>query len=243
MPDIFISYSQKDRSAAEALARRLAGMGLSVWWDTDLVGGEKFREVIEVQLKAARAVVVLWSSNSVESRFVVDEADMAAATGKLVSVFLSGFKSHQTPIGFRSYQAVAIEDQPGIDRALHKLGILDASIREEEAWKFVLSRRDKKLVDNFIKEFPSSKDVEEARHRMGLIEKIFSPFASLIAIAGLVFGAWHGGFFWSGLFWGIVGSILGGILGAVIDAMIAPQTVIKALEQQEKKYIKKKPVP
>ena len=44
MTDVFISYSQKDRAIAKNLAEKLTGKGLTVWWDTELVGGEKFRE-------------------------------------------------------------------------------------------------------------------------------------------------------------------------------------------------------
>jgi TIR domain len=61
MANVFISYSQKDRATAQQLAAKLTAKGLSVLWDSQIVGGEKFRAAIEEQLKAAKVVVVLWS--------------------------------------------------------------------------------------------------------------------------------------------------------------------------------------
>ena len=59
--DIFISYSREDRPAARHFAKCFADEGFVVWWDATLQAGETFDEVIERELKAARAVVVLWS--------------------------------------------------------------------------------------------------------------------------------------------------------------------------------------
>ena len=39
------------------------------------IGGTRFRKVIQKELEAARAVVVLWSPHSIESELVINEAD------------------------------------------------------------------------------------------------------------------------------------------------------------------------
>jgi hypothetical protein len=39
MPEIFISYSRKDSSQAQALAERLRGEGMSVWIDREELSG------------------------------------------------------------------------------------------------------------------------------------------------------------------------------------------------------------
>lgn len=75
--DIFISYSREDRGAAQRFAALLADEGFSVWWDAAIHSGETFDEVIERQLRAARAAVVLWSPRSVSSRWVRAEATLA----------------------------------------------------------------------------------------------------------------------------------------------------------------------
>lgn len=202
MTDVFISYARSNRAAAEALAERLSGLGLTVWWDTELVAGEQFRAAIEEQLRAARAIVVLWSPDAVASRFVVDEADVAAATGKLISVLVDGFTAHQTPIGFRSYQAIPLADERGLDRALQRRGLQlckpqatdagrgdataadapavqsadaerqYAEAREEQAWKFVMAKREKRLVKDFLNEFPNSKYATEAALRRTQLSKL-----------------------------------------------------------------------
>lgn len=77
MADLFISYSRQDRQGAERIARRLEAEGWSVWWDQDLVAGEAWNESIGAELKAARAVVVLWSAASWTSRWVQAEAHHA----------------------------------------------------------------------------------------------------------------------------------------------------------------------
>jgi hypothetical protein len=148
MADVFLSYSQKDRARAQELASTITGMGHSVWWDTNLVGGETFRDAILSELEAARAVIVLWSPNAAASRFVIDEADAAAATGKLVSVMLDGFPASKLPLGFRSFQGLAYQDKSGLTRALQRLNLLGSGnstevyeARQAEAAKFLKARK------------------------------------------------------------------------------------------------------
>lgn len=74
MADIFISYAREDAEVAQRIAQALESQGWSVWWDTRLKAGEIWDELIERELKAARSVVVLWSGESVNSRWVRKEA-------------------------------------------------------------------------------------------------------------------------------------------------------------------------
>jgi hypothetical protein len=86
--DIFISYSREDRDRARTFADALASEGFHVWWDNALHSGETFDEVIERQLRAAKAVVVLWSPRSVTSRWVRAEATLADRRSKLAPVII-----------------------------------------------------------------------------------------------------------------------------------------------------------
>ena len=61
MADIFLSYARPDREFAQKLANRLIQCGYQVWWDTELVGSDDFRDVILDELKLAKAVIVIWS--------------------------------------------------------------------------------------------------------------------------------------------------------------------------------------
>lgn len=75
--DIFISYAREDEVTARRFADAFASEGFTVWWDAALHSGETFDEVIEQELRNAKAVVVLWSPHSVASRWVRAEATLA----------------------------------------------------------------------------------------------------------------------------------------------------------------------
>ena len=87
-PDVFISYSRQDRDVARRYADALEAAGLTVWWDDHLRSGEAFDEKIEAALRAAKAVVVLWSKKSVVSRWVRAEATLADRNKTLVPVMI-----------------------------------------------------------------------------------------------------------------------------------------------------------
>ena len=53
--DIFISYCRDERPVARRFAECFAEEGFSVWWDAQLHSGETFDEVIEKELRAAKA--------------------------------------------------------------------------------------------------------------------------------------------------------------------------------------------
>jgi hypothetical protein len=86
--DIFLSYSREDRAAARIFAECFVHEGFSVWWDASLHSGETFDEVIEKELRDAKAVVVLWSPRSVASRWVRAEATQADRRGKLAPAII-----------------------------------------------------------------------------------------------------------------------------------------------------------
>jgi hypothetical protein len=86
--DIFISYCREERPVARRFAECFANEGFSVWWDAQLHSGETFDEVIERELRAAKAVVVLWSPRSVASRWVRAEATLADRDNKLVPIII-----------------------------------------------------------------------------------------------------------------------------------------------------------
>ena len=76
--DVFISYAKGDRPRAAELASALEAHAWSVWWDRDIPPGRTFDDVIEEALTSARSVVVLWSAESVKSRWVWIESSAAA---------------------------------------------------------------------------------------------------------------------------------------------------------------------
>jgi hypothetical protein len=77
MPDVFLSYNREDAAVAKRFADAFVREGFDVWWDVTLRSGETYDEVTEAALRAARAVVVLWSPRSVASHWVRAEATIA----------------------------------------------------------------------------------------------------------------------------------------------------------------------
>ena len=106
MADVFLSYARGDRAAAERLANAIAETGLSVWWDRHIKGGAEFSRDIERQLEAAAKVLVLWSKEAVDSRWVRDEASVAADSGRLVGATIDGTPP---PLGFRQFQTIDLK--------------------------------------------------------------------------------------------------------------------------------------
>ncbi len=100
MADIFISYSKEDRSSALMLSAVLEAKGWSVWWDRSLSAGDEFRDEIMKQLGIARAVIVIWSTNSVKSDWVRSEAGRAHASQKLIPVRLGAVEYDDIPPPF-----------------------------------------------------------------------------------------------------------------------------------------------
>ncbi len=88
--DIFISYSQKDRAAAERLQVALEARKLKVWRDKRLteMPAADFIARIDGALARSARVLVLWSGASVLSSWVQGEAGKARMAEKIVPVAL-----------------------------------------------------------------------------------------------------------------------------------------------------------
>ena len=90
MADVFVSYARPNEPQAERVADALRADGHQVWRDCDLPAHRAYADVIEERLKAAQAVVVLWSSEAARSQWVRAEADSARSRLTLVQVSLDG---------------------------------------------------------------------------------------------------------------------------------------------------------
>ena len=110
MAGVFLSYDRDDADRARPLAAALEKAGHSVWWDLHVRSGAQFSKVIEEALKAADAVVVLWSKQSVESAWVRDEAAAGRDSGRLVPVTIDGT---EPPLGFRQFQTIDLSRWKG----------------------------------------------------------------------------------------------------------------------------------
>ena len=102
MSDIFFSYSREDLERIKPIVRALERKGYSLFWDRDIPVGKNWRKVIGNESKAARCVMVAWSKNSINSRFVTEEADFGSQHSSLVPLLLDPVEQ---PFGFGAIQA------------------------------------------------------------------------------------------------------------------------------------------
>jgi adenylate cyclase len=90
MSDVFVSYARPDEPRAKQVANGFREHGYGVWIDDQLPAHRPYAEVIQERLKAAKAVVVLWSHQAARSQWVRAEADAARGAGTLVQATLDG---------------------------------------------------------------------------------------------------------------------------------------------------------
>ncbi len=115
-PDIFLSYNREDAEVARRYAEAFKGEGFDVWWDAHLRSGEAYDQVTEKALRGAKAVVVLWSTRSVDSRWVRAEATLADRNKVLVPAMI---EPCERPIMFELTQTAELGHWDGdpFDRA------------------------------------------------------------------------------------------------------------------------------
>lgn len=161
-PDIFISYCRADRAAARLFAESFGEEGFDVWWDAVMHSGETFDEVIERNLRAAKAVVVIWSPRSVSSRWVRAEATQADRANKLIPVKI---EACELPIIFELTHTADLVDWKG-DRSDGNWRSLVADLR-----RHVGPAKEKPAVDKAAadpepdKELPIAEETAEEPKR------------------------------------------------------------------------------
>jgi len=106
MADVFVSYARSDKAQVAPLVAALEAQGWSVWWDPAITPGQEFDRQIAAELAIASAVLVVWTPNSVESRWVRGEARDGADRGILVPVRVQGAV---LPIDFRAFHTIDLD--------------------------------------------------------------------------------------------------------------------------------------
>jgi hypothetical protein len=107
MAHIFISYDSEDREVALEIVTCLEAAGWSVWWDRRIPTGKTWRSVLDQALEEMDCMLVLWSARSIESHWVIEEAEEGRSRGKLLPLLI---ESVRPPRGFREIQALSFVD-------------------------------------------------------------------------------------------------------------------------------------
>jgi TIR domain/Cell Wall Hydrolase len=162
MTDVFISYKREERPEAQAIAEVIASRGYDVWWDVDLLPGDKFADEIETIIHQAKVAIVLWSEKSVKSDFVRAEAHLALTQKTLIPARLD---DANIPLPFGSLHTLDLKDWDGhsitpniealLDTIAKRTGLqpaktvdlsatktkLDWHVQEADYWKAIDSTR------------------------------------------------------------------------------------------------------
>lgn len=103
---IFLSYSFKDRPWVNEFATVLEQEGIDVWFDYHEISlGETIKERIKEALRASSTLVVILSSNSVQSPWIFFELGAAVADNKrIIPVVIDEVGHEQLPLPLTKYQ-------------------------------------------------------------------------------------------------------------------------------------------
>lgn len=129
MAGVFLSYDRDDGAMVRPIAAALEKAGHSVWWDKHISGGTQYTKEIEQALNSSDVVVVLWTSSSIESPWVRDEAGLGRDRGRLVPISVEGTAP---PLGFRQYQSIDLGSWSGRGKVPHLKDVLAAIERQSK---------------------------------------------------------------------------------------------------------------
>jgi hypothetical protein len=86
--EVFVSYSQKDEIAVDALVKQIQELGHAIWIDRQSTGSQRYAGKIVEAIKKSRFVALMCSQNAFASDHVVREVYIAGDLKKPFIVFL-----------------------------------------------------------------------------------------------------------------------------------------------------------
>lgn len=110
MADVFISYKREERGLVEKLAGALRGLGLTVWFDASLSAGETFSDQIDREAREAQTILVCWSPNAKDSRWVKAEALIGIERNVLAACYVAGPDGFSPQVPFNGTHTEDLRD-------------------------------------------------------------------------------------------------------------------------------------
>jgi len=126
MADVFVSYARSTEACARALAAIIETNGFSVWYDARLPAHRAYADVIQEQLDAAKAVLIIWSREAVRSHWVRSEADRGRLNGTLIQLRI---EDCALPMPFDQIQCPLVRDWSG-ERSTQQLAPILQSLSD-----------------------------------------------------------------------------------------------------------------
>ncbi|TFH28449.1 MAG: toll/interleukin-1 receptor domain-containing protein [Myxococcales bacterium] len=184
---LFISYSRTDKAVARLVADALKHEGYDVFWDVDIPPGQRFDAYILSQLEQSDVVIVLWSTHSVASDFVKEEAEHAKTQSRLVPVRID---DTGLPFGFARIQTTDLLDWHGSTRDPEWRRVVDAiesslRMREQAAIGPEKVDGDAAQVDRTSRSTPAKTEIPQRKLFSG--PAFVTTMMMLVMLAGIAF--------------------------------------------------------
>ncbi|HEX8216073.1 MAG TPA: TIR domain-containing protein [Allosphingosinicella sp.] len=184
MSEVFVSYARSTERQAQRVAEAIRALGYKVWRDDELPAHRSYGEVIEERLKAAKAVVVVWSAEALRSQWVRAEAETAREAGTLVQLTVDG---SLPPIPFNQIQCADLRswdgeaDAPGWKKVEGSIASL-VGARDPAATE--TARRQPQRVAICVLPFANmSGDAEQEYFSDGISEDIITDLSKISALS------------------------------------------------------------
>jgi hypothetical protein len=124
--DILILHSTRDRALAAALAADFKAAGFSAGYDQGLIKRQNSPEENSARLREARAVVAIWTHDSITSELIRAEASRAQDLGKLISVRVLELAQSALPAGVWQSPSFVVNDRQTLYRAIREMNAAQA---------------------------------------------------------------------------------------------------------------------
>jgi hypothetical protein len=108
--DIFVSYAREDAARIRPLVLALEAEGWTTFWDRKIPPAESWRSYIGLRLRSASVVIVAWSEYSIQSDWVITEAEDAHKRRALVPTLIDAV---EPPLGLNHIQAADLVEWLG----------------------------------------------------------------------------------------------------------------------------------
>ena len=179
MAEIFISYAREDFVLVETIASALELEGFEIWWDRRIEGGQDFGAAIDAALENAKIVLVVWSENSVQSRWVKEEAEVGLQRECLLPCQID---DATIPLGFRRIQTLQLQDK--------------SPPTESSRWPNLIEELNAKAVQSSIirkKNKSGNANLPWHANIGALLNNKASLSAAFLLVAAFIFAAWQWG--------------------------------------------------
>lgn len=191
--DVFISYSSKNKVAADAISHLLESGGIKCWIaPRDIPGGSEYGDLIDDAIKQASVVVVVFSRPASESQWVRGEMNIAFEEQKVIIPF----RIDQTPL--KGQNRVILNQKHWIDAYPDyedKFGELVRAVKtalgRNADRKFPsndqkINEKQKKSI-SYWNEFVIHPDKRDA-DRKSLIYFMLGLFAFILCVGAIIYG-------------------------------------------------------